>query len=490
MKLKLKENFPNVPKDIQAVSDSTFKLANEEHDENVKKYEQAIAENKKTAEEITPTQEDKGKKVTSSDLKKMKLSESLFEDSEVDQDQREHDKQVDREYFNHKAKEILNILNRFSRELLDFEIGWEEPISSAKNETLDIVEKHRIKLMDIVESNKNKNESILENTDGRYYMKNLPGITNDGKGVTDYTEIYDFAKHDKQEDKWYWDNVEDYNYWVEVGLGIEHANDYPYIFDYIIGESDKGYEDFINYSNKLDEIVDGNGKINLDEKEFDSFADANRYVQSLMNEGYKKKQKSEDSLNKEKINEVSPLVGVAAGMVASKIGNALTEETTKSKQDIIKEIKSMSEENIYNAMSQSASGDTPGTEDLIFSFDGYNLMIADAPAPSEGKSEYEIWTDDKDWVESIIRNAIYNDEFYINITDSPATWEDVNENLKSSKPIVKETLKFKIAKEQLKKFNEGKMPKDWSVEKYITNLVEKKHLNKQQAFVLKETYKK
>ena len=90
-KLVLSENFDNVIDDVQAVADPVFVGANEEHDENKKKYEDAMEENKKAAEETIPKEGDEGKEVKSSDLKKMHLSESLFEElSDYDFDDFNH----------------------------------------------------------------------------------------------------------------------------------------------------------------------------------------------------------------------------------------------------------------------------------------------------------------------------------------------------------------------------------------------------------------
>lgn len=84
-KLVLNENFDNVIDDVQAVADPNFVGANEEHDENKKKYEDAMKENEKEAKETVPKEGETGKKVTSKELKAMKLSESLF-DEEAGQD--------------------------------------------------------------------------------------------------------------------------------------------------------------------------------------------------------------------------------------------------------------------------------------------------------------------------------------------------------------------------------------------------------------------
>ena len=79
-KKSMKENFNNVPDDIQTCVDSTFKKSNEEHDLNKEKYEDAIEQNKKFAEETVPKEGETGKKITSKALKQMHLNENLFEE--------------------------------------------------------------------------------------------------------------------------------------------------------------------------------------------------------------------------------------------------------------------------------------------------------------------------------------------------------------------------------------------------------------------------
>lgn len=84
-KLRLNENFDNVIDDVQAVADPVFVGANEEHDENKKRYEDAMKENQEAAEDTVPEEGETGEKVTSKELKAMKLSEALFGES-VSQD--------------------------------------------------------------------------------------------------------------------------------------------------------------------------------------------------------------------------------------------------------------------------------------------------------------------------------------------------------------------------------------------------------------------
>ena len=56
--------------------------------------------------------------------------------------------------------------------------------------------------------------------------------------------------------------------------------------------------------------------------------------------------------------------------------------------------------------------------------------------------------------------------------------------------LLYESIQTKIAKEQIKRFTEGKMPKDWSVEKFLEKLTEKKHINNREATMLREWYSK
>ena len=51
-----------------------------------------------------------------------------------------------------------------------------------------------------------------------------------------------------------------------------------------------------------------------------------------------------------------------------------------------------------------------------------------------------------------------------------------------------ESLQYSIAKEQIKRFVEGKMPKNWTVDSYLNRITEKKHISKKEAKQLREWY--
>lgn len=78
--MKLDENFSNVPEETTTVVDPVFGKAVEDKEEDEKVVEDALKENEKLAKETIPEEGYTGKKVTSSALKAMHLSESLFDE--------------------------------------------------------------------------------------------------------------------------------------------------------------------------------------------------------------------------------------------------------------------------------------------------------------------------------------------------------------------------------------------------------------------------
>lgn len=78
--LEMNENYSNAPKNMSAMTNTTYLMANEEHDENEKKAKSALKANEKNALSTVPKEGSTGKKVKSPELKKMHLSESLFDE--------------------------------------------------------------------------------------------------------------------------------------------------------------------------------------------------------------------------------------------------------------------------------------------------------------------------------------------------------------------------------------------------------------------------
>ena len=84
--MKLSENFPNVPEETTTTVDPTFGKAIEDKKEDEKEVEDALKENEKLAKETIPEEGYTGKKVTSTALKAMHLSEALF-DEDLEQEE-------------------------------------------------------------------------------------------------------------------------------------------------------------------------------------------------------------------------------------------------------------------------------------------------------------------------------------------------------------------------------------------------------------------
>lgn len=61
---------------------------------------------------------------------------------------------------------------------------------------------------------------------------------------------------------------------------------------------------------------------------------------------------------------------------------------------------------------------------------------------------------------------------------------DLEENLLKEEKKPSDNVKLDIAREQLKRFKEGRMPKDWSAEDYINDLVSKNHLTRDEGDLL------
>ena len=51
-----------------------------------------------------------------------------------------------------------------------------------------------------------------------------------------------------------------------------------------------------------------------------------------------------------------------------------------------------------------------------------------------------------------------------------------------------ESLQFNIAKEQIKRYNEGKMPSNWDPKVYLENLVNHEHISSEQKHIIEEAF--
>ena len=77
------------------------------------------------------------------------------------------------------------------------------------------------------------------------------------------------------------------------------------------------------------------------------------------------------------------------------------------------------------------------------------------------------------------------------VPDDIETQDDSLEELDiDEEEPVSESIKFNIAKEQLKRYNEGKMPRNWNADRYLERLVKKHHITSKEKAILKEAFLK
>lgn len=66
--------------------------------------------------------------------------------------------------------------------------------------------------------------------------------------------------------------------------------------------------------------------------------------------------------------------------------------------------------------------------------------------------------------------------------------DNIDEGEFEDDSMIGESIKFNIAKEQLKRFNEGKMPSNWSPNVYLENLTNRKHITASQKQILEQVF--
>lgn len=437
-KLILSENFDNVIDDVQAVADPVFVGANEEHDENKKKYEDAMEENKKAAEDTIPDEGDTGKEVKSKALKAMHLSEELFEDLSFDA----------YDDFNHEIySAIADVCYKFSDRGLskkDIEAALEWFETHFENDDFEFETKEE---EEVVEESLDSDAQRQLNSDVynafgdlafKYYQKEMPLDKEDFKKAFDSFMFRFFKESDEAQAKGYLWSEEEQG-WIDPNLeeSLNEATD----LSKIEGTITKALQDNSNVINKCktsDELFKAVSEI-LAEAHIDT-----NYSRKFL-----------DKLSKMK-NFVGALQYVY-NIILSGSGN----KTIQLGESFVAEWWGQ------------VDGDTP--QEVA---KRYNLSVK----PLKQKQD-EILYKFEGSLEDFSR-AIDDGYFYALMYQQDAGHsEDINS-------LLNESIQSKIAKEQIKRFTEGKMPKNWSVEKYLEKLTEKKHINKKEAKSLKEWYSK
>ena len=216
-KLRLSENFDNVIDDVQAVADPVFVGANEEHDENKKKYEDAMEENKDIAEDTIPEEGETGKEVKSAALKAMHLSEELFEDLSFDA----------YDDFNHEIyNAIADVCYKFSdrglsKKDIEAALEWFETHFEDDDFEFETKEEEEIVEESLDSDAQQQLNSDVYNAFGdlafKYYQKEIPLDKDDFKKAFDSFMSRFFRESDEAQAKGYLWSEEEQD-WIDPSL--------------------------------------------------------------------------------------------------------------------------------------------------------------------------------------------------------------------------------------------------------------------------------
>ena len=216
-KLRLSENFDNVIDDVQAVADPVFVGANEEHDENKKKYEDAMEENKAAAEDTIPEEGETGKEVKSAALKAMHLSEELFEDLSFDA----------YDDFNHEVyNAIADVCYKFSdkglsKKDIEAALEWFETHFEDDDFEFETKEEEEIVEESLDSDAQRQLNSDVYNAFGdlafKYYQKEMPLDKEDFKKAFDSFMFRFFKESDEAQAKGYLWSEEEQG-WIDPSL--------------------------------------------------------------------------------------------------------------------------------------------------------------------------------------------------------------------------------------------------------------------------------
>ena len=501
-KLRLSENFDNVIDDVQAVADPVFVGANIEHDENKKKYEDAIEENKKEAEEIIPKEGDTGKEVKSKALKSMHLSEKLFEDTNysIKEEVEEFLTELTGELEDNLAMKVASKVDSYEPEWCEAVVGdyprIEERLRKAQdnyvNALLDMLfaEKESLNEDLSFDNYSDFNSAVYNAISEVCFEFQEKGLSQkDIEAALEWFETHFFDSGDFEEENIIeesWDNHEYHDDKWDIVVVSKYAN----------GSMDR---DILLNGEKVGEIWD-DGTIDLkksisdeDKEELIRFTDGD-----LLHESCDKELKEATDLSKIEGTITKALQDNANIINKCKTADELFKvvaetlesahiDTNYSKKflDKLSKMKSFvgALQYVYNII---LSGSGNKTIKLGESYVAEWWGQVDGDIPREVAKRYNLSVKPlKKRRDEILykfegnlddfSRALDDGYFYSLIVQQDAGHsEDVNS-------LLYESIQSKIAKEQIKRFTEGKMPKNWDVNSYLEKLVESKHINKREA---------
>lgn len=445
-KLHLNENFDNVQVDVQAVADPVFVNANKEHDENKEKYEDALEANKENAESTIP-EEGESIEVEKRDvLKKMHLSESLFTEDVDDIDNiMEEVKGVIETLIDENVMDAL--VHNVHDTIPSYDIDWAaEPGDYEMSEHLNMATETLVNaLMDYLFENTPVNESLSE-------------------------------------------SMEEIDRQVFGSLNKETKE--PGVYYVLV---DQNFDRKI-YADSDEEAIE-KFRAELNEEKSLTEETSHRYI-NIDDLADIKYSKLYDAYN---CGAVS-LIIYGDTMHNEKFDTELMEENNIDSDEVLDEINEFAKDlgvkfvldsNYVESLNESAKAFSPLELEIIDVLRANDYKIY--PTAIEAYADY-IETVRKETGEEYTVSQWFKDTEGLSPEESEL--EKIDENLNESVEEevnpdtndLDESLIYNVAKEQLKRFNEGKMGDNWNPKTYLERLASKKYLNEEQIKKLNENF--
>lgn len=445
------------------------------HEDNEKAYEEAMKENKEAIDLVSGDEtKKKDGKVKSSELKKMHLSESLFEDYGFDDfeetDSEEEDSTENPFMKDEKeSKEAWNKIKNYLKE--DASSNFQSDLRSAVyNAISDVLFKYRNEDF-TKEDIENAVQFAVEWFDIHFFEDD---------------ENADFFLEAQNLDEDALDDVGVSNSFVKVLA--ETAPDKKFKF------KDTGH---VLYGRDLLDYFDPWVKLKNVELSKDTFLVIDRLDENFFHETRHLEEDAGDDfldkINKQilNVNEDLELNEENDIKSAYDIANDIIEEYPKD-VDIYNHTPTGSTDDYYK-IEFLVDGDWKH-DHLAFKYWMNNNAAEISGCEVKYGGETPIEESDDDVYKAVHTYFFIPEKQEIQEPEIEEPQQEEEENMEEigfdDDSIVAESLKFQIAKEQLKRFNEGKMPKDWSPNKYLENLVKRNHLTEEQKNVLTEAFLK
>lgn len=445
------------------------------HEDNEKAYEEAMKENKEAIDLVSGDEtKKKDGKVKSSELKKMHLSESLFEDYGFDDfeetDSEEEDSTENPFMKDEKeSKEAWNKIKNYLKE--DASSNFQSDLRSAVyNAISDVLFKYRNEDF-TKEDIENAVQFAVEWFDIHFFEDD---------------ENADFFLEAQNLDEDALDDVGVSNSFVKVLA--ETAPDKKFKF------KDTGH---VLYGRDLLDYFDPWVKLKNVELSKDTFLVIDRLDENFFHETQHIDEDAGDDfldkINKQilNVNEDLELNEENDIKSAYDIANDIIEEYPKD-VDIYNHTPTGSTDDYYK-IEFLVDGDWKH-DHLAFKYWMNNNAAEISGCEVKYGGETPIEESDDDVYKAVHTYFFIPEKQEIQEPEIEEPQQEEEENMEEigfdDDSIVAESLKFQIAKEQLKRFNEGKMPKDWSPNKYLENLVKRNHLTEEQKNVLTEAFLK